>query len=80
MADRFAPHHYVRSALAFVAPGIDPDDLDAPLDLGADDLQYLAASISLASGIDIPDRDATALRTVRQIEEYLARHRRLATS
>ncbi len=80
MADRFAPHRYVTSALAFVAPGVDPDDLDAPLDLRAEDLQYLAASISLASGIDIPERDASALRTVREIEEYLARHRRLAAS
>ena len=76
MVDHFAPHRYVTSALAYVAPGVDADDLDAELDLRPSDLQYLAASISLASGIDIPERDAASLRTVRQIEEYLARHAR----
>ncbi|MCB1002339.1 MAG: hypothetical protein KDB40_23805 [Acidimicrobiales bacterium] len=74
MPDHFAPHVFVRSALAYVAPGVDPDDLDHELDLAPEDLYYLAASISLASGIDIPEHDALALRTVRQIEEYLARH------
>lgn len=76
MAEQFAPHRYVSSALAFVAPGVDPDDLDTDLGLTTSDLQYLAASISLASGIEISDRDALGLRTVRAIEEYLARHRR----
>lgn len=76
MVEQFAPHRYVTSALAYVAPDVDADDLDAELDLRPSDLQYLAASISLSSGIDIPDRDVASLRTVRQIEEYLARHAR----
>ena len=76
MVEHFAPHRYVSSALAYVAPGVDADDLDAELALAPRDLEYLAASISLASGVDIPDRDASSLRTVRQIEEYLANHRR----
>jgi len=74
MADHFAPHRYVSSALAYVAPGLDPDDLDAELALTPDVLQLLAASISLATGVDIPERDVSELRTVRLIEEYLARH------
>jgi hypothetical protein len=76
MAEHFAPHRFVSSALAYVAPRLDPDDLDAELTLAPGDLRYLAASISLASGIDIPDRDIVGLRTVRQIEQYLALHRR----
>lgn len=76
MVDHFAPHRYVSSALAYVAPGVDPDDLDSELALTPDDLQYLAASISLASGVDIPAHEAGELRTVRQIEDYLARHQR----
>lgn len=76
MADHFASHRYVSSALAYVAPGLDPDDLDAELALTPGDLQYLAASISLATGVDIPERDASTLHTVRQIEDYLNRHRR----
>lgn len=76
MVEHFAPHRFVTSALAYVAPGLDPDDLDAELELTPGDRSYLAASISLASGVDIPEREVAALRTVRQIEEYLARHRR----
>lgn len=76
MVDHFAPHRFVSSALAYVAPSVDPDDLDAELALTPGDLQYLAASISLASGVDIPEHAARGLRTVRQIEEYLARHQR----
>jgi hypothetical protein len=76
MAEHFAPHQFVSSALAYVAPRFDPDDLDAELTLTPDDLQYLAASISLSSGIDIPARDVAGLRTVRMIEQYLASHRR----
>ena len=76
MPEHFAPHRFVSSALSYVAPRFDPDDLDAELTLTPHDLRYLAASISLSSGIDIPDRDVAGLRTVRQIEEYLARHQR----
>ncbi len=76
MAEHFAPHRVVASALAYVAPLFDPDDLDAELTLTSADLLYLAASISLASGIDIPERVVADLRTVRQIEEYLTHHRR----
>jgi|APDOM4702015118_1054815.scaffolds.fasta_scaffold256891_1 acyl carrier protein len=76
MAEHFAPHRLVASALAYIAPRLDPDDLDAELALASSDLLYLAALISLASGIDIPERDVGGLRTVRQIEEYLAHHRR----
>ncbi|MFN8023894.1 MAG: hypothetical protein U0Q03_20345 [Acidimicrobiales bacterium] len=77
MVDHFAPHRIVTSALAYVAPHADPDDLDAELPLSEHDLQYLAASISLACGVDIPERQATGLRTIRQIEEFLADHHRL---
>jgi hypothetical protein len=74
MAEHFAPHRFVSSALAYLAPRLDPDDLDAELALTPGDLQYLAASISLASGVDIPERDVAGLRTVRQLEAYLASH------
>jgi hypothetical protein len=76
MAEHFAPHRFVSSALAYLAPRLDPDDLDAELALTPGDLQYLAASISLASGVDIPERDVAGLRTVRQLEAYLASHHR----
>jgi hypothetical protein len=76
MAEHFAPHRFVSSALAYLAPCFDPDDLDAELTLTPGDLQYLAASISLASGVDIPERDVAGLRTVRQLEAYLASHHR----
>jgi hypothetical protein len=76
MAEHFAPHRFVSSALAYLAPCLDPDDLDAELALTPGDLQYLAASISLASGVDIPERDVAGLRTVRQLEAYLASHHR----
>jgi len=76
MAEHFAPHRFVSSALAYLAPRLDPDDLDAELALTPGDLQYLAASISLASGVDIPERDVAGLRTVRQLEAYLAAHHR----
>lgn len=76
MAEHFAPHRFVSSALAYLAPRLDPDDLDAELTLTPGDLQYLAASISLASGVDIPERDVAGLRTVRQLEAYLASHHR----
>ncbi len=76
MAEHFAPHQFVASALAFVAPRFDSDDLDAELTLTPADLQYLAASISLASGVDIPECDVMGLRTVRLLEAYLASHHR----
>jgi acyl carrier protein len=66
------------SALAQIAPDVDPADLDADLhdDLGLDsmDLLNLAAAITDRSGIDIPERDYSKLRTIRQLEAYLAAH------
>ena len=74
----FDPRPHIVSALAQIAPDVDPDDLDADLhdDLGLDsmDLLNLAAAISDRSGIDIPERDYSKLRTVRQLEVYLADH------
>jgi hypothetical protein len=76
MAECFAPHRVVASALAYIAPDLDPDNLDAELTLSLKVRQRLAAAISLASGVDIPDRDVSELHTVRDIENYLARHHR----
>ena len=76
MAEPIATHRLVSSALAYLAPRLDPADIDAELTLTAADLPYLAASISLASGVDIPERDVMGLRTVRQLEAYLASHHR----
>ncbi|MGZ4737633.1 MAG: acyl carrier protein [Ilumatobacteraceae bacterium] len=64
------------SALAQIAPDVDPDDLDADLhdDLGLDsmDLLNLAAAITDRSGVEIPERDYSKLRTIRQLEAFLA--------
>ena len=70
-------HAHVAAALAVIAPDVDPAaDIDADLhdDLGLDsmDLLNLAAEIARLSGIDIPERDYPSLRTMRQLEEYLA--------
>lgn len=76
MSATFDPHAHVAAALAAIAPDVDPDDLDADLhdDLGLDsmDLLNLAAAIADSSGIDIPERDYPGLRTIRQLEVYLA--------
>ncbi len=70
------PHAVVTEALAIIAPDVDPEDLDADLhdDLGLDsmDLLNLAAELSRRSGIEIPERDYAALRTIRQLEAFLA--------
>lgn len=72
------PHSHIVSALAQIAPDVNPDDLDADLhdDLGLDsmDLLNLAAAITDRSGVDIPDRDYSKLCTIRQLETYLADH------
>ena len=70
-------HAHVAAALAAIAPDVDPTaDIDADLhdDLGLDsmDLLNLAAEIARLSGIEIPERDYPSLRTMRQLEEYLA--------
>ena len=70
-------HAHVAAALAAIAPDVDPTaDIDADLhdDLGLDsmDLLNLAAEIARLSGIDIPERDYPSLRTMRQLQEYLA--------
>jgi acyl carrier protein len=74
----FDPRPNIVSALAQIAPDVDPDDLDADLhdDLGLDsmDLLNLAAALSDRSGVDIPERDYSKLRTIRQLEAYLAEH------
>ncbi|MGZ4702385.1 MAG: acyl carrier protein, partial [Ilumatobacteraceae bacterium] len=70
------PHIHIVSALAQIAPDVDPDDLDADLhdDLGLDsmDLLNLAAAITDRSGVEIPERDYSKLRTIRQLEAFLA--------
>lgn len=74
----FDPHAHVTAALAVVAPDVDPTDLDADLhdDLGLDsmDLLNLAAAIVERTGIDIPEQDMPALRSIRRLEAYLADH------
>ena len=70
-------HAHVAAALAAIAPDVDPTaDIDADLhdDLGLDsmDLLNLAAEIARLSGIEIPERDYPSLRTMRQLEYYLA--------
>jgi acyl carrier protein len=77
----FDPHRHVAAALAEVAPDVEPDDLDADLHdvLGLDsmDTLNLAAALGRLTGIDIPERDFPELRTIRQLEAYLAdRHGR----
>ncbi|MGB8857835.1 MAG: phosphopantetheine-binding protein [Ilumatobacteraceae bacterium] len=76
MTTRLTPHALVEAALLRVAPDVDANDLDADLhdDLGLDsmDLLNLAAAISASSHIEIPERDFPGLRTLRQLEEYLA--------
>ncbi len=74
----FEPHPFVAAALADIAPDVNPDEIDADLhdDLGLDsmDLVNLAAAISDTTGIDIPERDYPALRTLRRLEAYLIEH------
>lgn len=76
----FKPRPEIVEALAQIAPDVDPGDVDADLhdDLGLDsmDLLNLAAAISERSGVEIPERDYSSLRTLRQLEVYLADHAR----
>lgn len=76
MTTTFDPHLHVAAALAAIAPDVDPDDLDADLHdvLGLDsmDLLNLAAAIEHSAGITIPERDYPGLRTIRQLEVYVA--------
>jgi acyl carrier protein len=67
----------VAAAVAAIAPDVDPlADIDADLhdDLGLDsmDLVNLAEEIAKRTGVEIPERDYPGLRTVRQLETYLA--------
>ncbi|CAB4588003.1 MAG: acyl carrier protein [Actinomycetes bacterium] len=68
-------HELVRSAIADIAPDVDPSDVDADLhdDLGLDsmDLLNLTAVVVQRSGVEIPERDLAALRTLRHLEAYL---------
>jgi acyl carrier protein len=74
----FDPHAQVAAALADIAPDVDTNALDADLhdDLGLDsmDLLNLAGAIADRTGIEIPDRDYSSLRTIRRLEAYLAQH------
>jgi len=74
----FDPHDQVAAALGDIAPDVDADALDADLhdDLGLDsmDLLNLAGAIADRTGIEIPDRDYSTLRTIRRLETYLAQH------
>ena len=74
----FDPHTHVAAALADIAPDVDVSAVDADLhdDLGLDsmDLLNLAGAIADRTGIEIPDRDYSSLRTIRALEAYLARH------
>jgi acyl carrier protein len=73
----FDPRALVIEVLADIAPDVDPNDRDADLHdvLGLDsmDLLNVTAAVVLRTGIDIPERDLPGLRTIRQLEEYLAR-------
>ncbi|MDP2290499.1 MAG: phosphopantetheine-binding protein [Actinomycetota bacterium] len=77
MTDAPSVRQLVADAVSRIAPDVDPGDLDADLhdDLGLDsmDLLNLATAISIASGVEIPERDLPGLRTLRQLQEYLAR-------
>lgn len=68
---------HITAALGAIAPDVDAAaDLDADLhdDLQLDsmDLITLAAELGRRTGVDIPERDYPALRTVRQLADYLA--------
>jgi acyl carrier protein len=60
-----------------VAPDVGADDLDADfhdvLGLDSMDTLNLAAALGRSTGIDIPERDFPELRTIRELEGYLAR-------
>jgi acyl carrier protein len=71
----------VIDALGSVAPEVDVRVDDASLDadlfdefgLDSMDALNLAAAIAERSGVEIPDRDAATLRTVRQLAAYVDR-------
>jgi len=74
----FDPYEVVNAALADIAPDVDPDETGADLhdDLGLDsmDMLNLAAAISERAGIEIPECDYPALRTIAQLAAYLGEH------
>jgi acyl carrier protein len=67
----------VRTALADVAPDLDPEvvgpDDDFHDDLGLDSMDALNLAIALheATGIDIPERDAPSITTIARCVTYL---------
>ena len=67
----------VRRALADVAPDLDPaavgSDDDFHDDLGLDSMDALNLAIALheATGVDIPERDASSITTISRCVTYL---------
>lgn len=68
----------VQELVAEIAPEVDVGRVDADLseDLGLDSMDSLnlAVAVKEKTGIDIPERDFPALRSIRRLAEYLGRH------
>lgn len=68
----------VLSAIAQVAPDVDPDDLNEAArlrqDLELDSLDFLRLieTIAQATGVDVPERDYPGVATVAGLIAYLA--------
>jgi acyl carrier protein len=64
--------------LAEIAPEVDPSEIDTSLDLteqlDLDSMDYLhwLVGINAATGIEIPDRDASEFLTIDGASKYLA--------
>jgi acyl carrier protein len=67
----------IADALAEIAPDVDAtrvdDDLHDDLGLDSMDLLNLAAAVSDATGVDIPDRDYGRLTTIAKLATYVER-------
>jgi acyl carrier protein len=70
----------VVQVLVRVAPDLRPDDVDIDADLQEDhdldsmDVLNLVIGVAAASGLEIPDRDAAALRSVGAFADYVVGH------
>jgi acyl carrier protein len=68
----------VHTAIGQVAPDVDLDGLDEDsrlrqdLELDSLDFLRLVETINEATGVDIPERDYTAVATVKAMIDYLA--------